>query len=212
MPSAKATAPAKATLSPKAMPSEVAAVPEAGTEPEPEPWWVKVHPWPIGRIKVRVVVWVRVVVRGIHGRRRRPVDSRRWRWRWRHDLLGSGWHRRTWIGRRRCIRNVRSSKLLAVGIPLRLVGPNIAGGYMAPPDLSGGWTCGPHQQPDAEENRYQSCHMLSCRSFILQSNVREAGSLPTKGGFLRRDRAYFGLGSKPRFSRPSTCSSRTWRA
>jgi hypothetical protein len=66
---------------------------------------------------------------------------------------------------------VRSSKLLAVGIPLRLVSPNIFGGGMAPPDLSRGWTCGPHQQPDAEENGCQSCHMLPLITAAVTSTI-----------------------------------------
>jgi len=152
MPSARASA--KATLSPKAMPSEVPAMPEAGAvaESESEPWRVDVHPWSVGRVKVRVIVW------GIQRCRSRFVNSRRWRWR--HDLLGTGWHRRTRIGWRLCIRIVRSGKLLAVAILLRLVGPNIPSGRMAPPDGSSDRTYGHNHQPDADEKGYQSCHML----------------------------------------------------
>ena len=73
-------------------------------------------------------------------------------------MFGTGWHRRTRIDWRLCTRIIRSSKFLAVAIPFRLVGPNIAGGGMTPPDGSRGWTCG-HHQTDAEENGYESCHI-----------------------------------------------------
>jgi hypothetical protein len=51
---------------------------------------------------------------------------------------------------------------------------------MAPPDLSRGWTCGPHQQPDAEENGYQSCHMLPVMTAAVTSTIamRRAGVDP----------------------------------
>ena len=164
VPTPSAMPSAKATLSPKAMP-EVPAMPEAGAvpEPEPEPRWVDVHPWSVGRVKVGVIIW------GIQRRRSRLVDSRRWRWR--HDLFGSRWHRRTRIGWRLCIRIVRSSKLLAVAIPLRLVGPNIAGGGLAPPDGSRDWTCGHYQQPNTDEKGYQSCHMLPVMAAAVTARV-----------------------------------------
>ena len=75
-------------------------------------------------------------------------------------MFGRVWHRRTRIGWRLCIRKVRSGKLFAVAILLRLVGPNIAGGGMAPPDGSSDRACGHYHQPDADQKGYQSCHML----------------------------------------------------
>ena len=86
-------------------------------------------------------------------------------------MFGSGRRRRTRIGWRLCIRIVRSSKLLAVAIPFRLVGPNIAGGGMAPPDGSRGGTCDHHYQPDAEENGYESCHMLPVVTATVTARV-----------------------------------------
>ena len=162
---ASAMSSAKATPAAKAMPSEVPAMPEAGAMPEPEsePRRVEVHPCSIGRIIVGVII------RGIQRRQSRVVS--RWGWRWRNGLFGSGWHRRTWIGWRLCTRRVRSSKLLAVAIPLRLVGPNIAGGGMAPPDVSRGWRCGHHQQPHAEENSYPSCHILPVMTPAVTARV-----------------------------------------
>jgi hypothetical protein len=41
---------------------------------------------------------------------------------------------------------------------------------MAPPDGSRGWICG-HHQPDAEENRYHSCHMLPVVNATVTAKV-----------------------------------------
>src|SRR5207253_1635415 len=87
------------------------------------------------------------------------------------DLLGSGWRRRIRIGWRLCIRIVRSSKLLAVCIPLRLIGPNLAGGGLAPPDGSRDWTCGHYHQPHADEKSYHSCHMLPVMAAAVTARV-----------------------------------------
>jgi hypothetical protein len=172
MRTASAVPSAKPTLSAKAIASEVPAVAEGGAEPKPEPRWVEVYPWSVGRIIVRVVV------RRVHRRRSRLVNSRRWRRR--HNIFGGRWHRSARIGWRNCTRIVRSSKLLAVAIPRRLVGPNIAGGGMASPDVSRGRTCGHSQQPNAEENGYQSCHILPVMTAAViarMSGVREMAAM-----------------------------------